>query len=461
MPAPLLFILLPLAAAAGVYALRRWPWAEAGAAAGAAALFALLALFLPLNAAPLLRESFSVLGRTFLWEQADRLALVLAYGLSALIFLAAGLWPQGRFFLPAGVAALGLLAAALFVRPFLYAAIFVQLSAALTVLMLADERHPVTSGPLRYLIYTSLGVPFVLFAAWLIDASVAAPEDPTLLPRATLLLGGGLAFFLAILPFHSWLPTLTSYSPPLATTFLIAVMRAPVIFLLLRLLETYPWLRQDPLVFSALNLAGGLMVVIGALFVVGQQNWGRSVGYALLIEIGATLLAVGLETRAGVAAMLAIFALRGLSLLVWAAAIEQLRRASASSEADFASLRGVGWRYPFAVTAAALGLLSLMGLPLMAGFPAKWALLRLLAEQNPLLAFALLAAMTSVGVVVMRGLASLTTPLTPDEVILPQETPLQMVFYSLGVLAILLLGAFPQWLLPWVTASAEAFASFR
>ncbi len=461
MPAPLLFILLPFAAAVGVYALRRRPWVEAVAAAGVAALFALFALFLPLQAPPFLRDSFSVLGRTFIWQEADRLALGSAHGLSALIFLAAGLWPQGRFFLPAGVAALGLLAAALFVRPFLYAAIFVQLAAALTVFMLADERHPVTAGPLRFLVYTSLGVPFVLFAAWLIDASVAAPEDPTLLPRAALLLGGGLAFFLAIFPFHSWLPILTSYSPPLATTFIIAVMRAPVIFLLLRLLETYPWLRQNPLVFPALSGAGVLMVIVGALFVFGQQNWGRSVGYALLIEIGATLLAVGLGTRAGLGAMLAVFALRGLSLLVWATAIDQLRRVAASGEADFASLRGVGWRYPFAVTAAAMGILSLMGLPLMAGFPAKWALLRLLAEHNPWLALTLLAAMTSVGVVVMRGLAALTTPDSPAEVIAPQETPLQMVFYSLGVLAILVLGAFPQWVLPWVTASAEAFASFR
>lgn len=461
MPTPLLFILLPFVAALGVYALRRRPWAEAGAAAGAVALFALLALFLPLNAAPFLRDSFSILGRTFIWQEADRLALSSAYGLSALIFFAAGLWPQGRFFLPAGVAALGLVAAALFVRPFLYAAIFIQLAAALSVFMLADERHPLTAGPLRFLVYTSLGVPFVLFAAWLIDASVAAPEDPTLLPRAALLLGGGLALFLAVFPFHSWLPILASYSPPLATTFIIAVMRAPVIFLLLRLLETYPWLRQEPAVFSALSGAGVLMVVVGALFVFGQQNWGRSVGYALLIEIGATLLAVGLGTRAGIAALLAIFSLRGLSLLVWATAVDQLRRVAASGEADFASLRGVGWRYPFAVTAAAMGLLSLMGLPLMAGFPAKWALLRLLAEQNALLALALLAAMTSVGVVVMRGLASLTTPESPDEIIAPQETPPQMIFYGLSVLAILALGAFPQWLLPWVTASAAAFPSFR
>ncbi|MDW8327285.1 MAG: proton-conducting transporter membrane subunit [Anaerolineales bacterium] len=461
MPAPLLFILLPFAAAVAVYALRHRPWAEAGTAVGVAAFLALLALFLPLNAAPLLRDSFSLLGRTFIWQQADRLALGSVYGLSALIFLAAGLWPQGRFFLPAGVAALGLVAAALFVRPFLYAAIFIQLAAALGVFILADERHPLTAGPLRFLIYTSLGVPFVLFAAWLIDASVAAPEDPTLLPRATLLLGGGLALFMAVVPFHSWLPILASYSPPLATTFIVAVVRAPVIFLLLRLIETYPWLRREPAVFTALSGAGALMVVVGALFVFGQQNWGRSVGYALLIEIGATLLAVGLETHAGIVALLALFLMRGLSLLVWGAAVEQLRRVSASGEADFASLRGVGWRYPFAVTAAAMGLLSLMGLPLMAGFPAKWALLRLLAEQNALLALALLAAMTSVGVVVMRGLASLTTPASPDEVILPQETLLQIIFYSLSVLAILALGAFPQWLLPWVAASAAAFPSFR
>ncbi len=111
------------------------------------------------------------------------------------------------------------------------------------------------------------------------------------------------------------------------------------------------------------------------------------------------------------------------------------------------------------MTAVAVGMLSLVGVPLMAGFPARWALLRLLAEQTPALAAVLLAAMTSVGLVVFRGLAAMTTPRSSDEVIEPRESRPAMVAFCFGVGVVLLLGAFPPWILPSV-ASGAAFTRF-
>ena len=49
---------------------------------------------------------------------------------------------------------------------------------------------------------------------------------------------------------------------------------------------------------------GGGMAAVGGLFAFGQQNFGRALGYALLIDIGAVLLALGLGTSAGVVAAL-------------------------------------------------------------------------------------------------------------------------------------------------------------
>lgn len=467
-PTPLLFVVIPWLAAPGIYALRArgWRLAETLVAAGVAGVLAVLAAFLPLTLAPYLRDTFGVLGRQFVMTPADRGALTQLLTLAALIFLGAGLRTQGRYFLGAGVAILGFLAAALFVRPFLFAAIFIELAAALAVFMLADEGHPATAGALRFLIYTTLGVPFVLFAGWLIESGAANPGDPRYLTQAALCLAAGFAVWLAVTPFHSWLPEVAEHAPPLATAFVATVMRTPVVFLLLKLLDTYSWLAGNSLILGSLQLAGAGMVGLGALLVFGQRNLGRSVGYALLIEFGAVLLALGLGTRAGVQAALAALALRGLGLWMWALGLDQLRRAARALEPDragsddsFEALRGLGWRYPFAVTGAAVGLLSVMGLPLMAGFPARWALLRLLAEQTPALAALLLAAMTSVGVVVMRALAALTTPRSPEEVIRVRETWPALAAFSLGVAAILLLGAFPQWVLPWVT-NVSAFTRF-
>jgi len=457
-PAPMIFLALPWLAAAAVYVCRQRGWraAEVTVAIGAALTGAALAVWLPLEAAPFLRDSFGVLGRRFVMEAADRGALGQIFLLAGLVFFGAALRPQGRFFLAAGTAALGLLAAALFVRPFLFAAIFLELAAALAVFMLADQAHPDTRGALRYLTYKTLGMPFILFTGWLVETSAANPQDPQLLTLATYSLAAGLAILLGVAPFHSWVPVVAEHAPPLATAFVTTVMRVPIVFLTLKLLATEAWLGGNPLVYNMLTLAGFAMVGLGALFVFGQQNLGRSVGYALVIEIGAVLLAIGLGTLAGVEAALAALALRGLGMWLWAVGLDELRRSAADS--SFEALRGLGWRHPFAVTAVAMGMLSLVGLPLMAGFPPRWALLRLLMEQTPALAAILLAAMTSVGVVIMRGLAALTTPKSPDDVIQPEESRLGKAAFSAGVLLVLLLGAFPQWVLPAATGAASALA---
>ncbi|MGQ0603283.1 MAG: proton-conducting transporter transmembrane domain-containing protein [Anaerolineales bacterium] len=458
MPAPLLFILLPMVSAPLVYVarLRGWHVVEVGLAVVTALALLTMSIWLPIEGNPFVRDSFDILGRTFILEAADRSVLGIICAQAALIFFGVGLNTHGRYFLSAGLLALALLAAALFVRPFLYAAIFFVAAAALEVFMLADGGPQATRGALRYLTFTTLALPFILFTGWLLDATVLSPDYA----RATFLLLAGMAILLGVIPFHSWLPVAAEHSPPLATAFVGTVMRSPVLFLLLRFLNAYDWLGDSPAVLQALTLAGVGMTAVGAVFVFGQRNLGRALGYALMIDIGATLLGIGLGTRAGIEVVLATLALRGLGLWLWAVAAEQLRRVTASGELDFESLRGVGWRYPFAVTAMPIGVLSLMGLPLMAGFAPRWALLRLMAEDSLVLAVLVLAAMTAVGVVVMRSLAAMTTPRSPDEVIAPQETLVQRVVYVAGVVLVLVLGVFPQWVLPLITGAAAAFERF-
>jgi formate hydrogenlyase subunit 3/multisubunit Na+/H+ antiporter MnhD subunit len=167
-------------------------------------------------------------------------------------------------------------------------------------------------------------------------------------------------------------------------------------------------------------------------------------GYAAVINYGVIFLGVGQGTAAGVQAALADCVLGGLGIALWAAGLETLRRSTSSGEMTFEALQGLGWRYPFAVAAVAIGALSFSGVPLMAGFPARWNLLQLLAGENPWLAVLVVAAMLSLGLVVLRGLAALTTPASPDEVIEPQESRWNMAALSLGMLLVILIGAFPQ-----------------
>jgi NADH-quinone oxidoreductase subunit N len=360
----------------------------------------------------------------------------------------------GRFYLPAGVAVLGLLAAALFVQPFLFAALFLELAAVLAVFMLGDEARPVTRGALRFLVFMTLGMPFILFTGWLLDATTASPGDASFVIKATFLLEIGFAILLAVVPFHSWLPVVAEHSPPLAAAFVFTVMSFPAVFLMLKFLDTYPWLGQNPAVYRALTLTGGGMVLVGAVFAFGQRNFGRAVGYAMMIDIGATLLALGLGTPSGVEAALVALVLRGLALLLWGIGLSDLRRVAGAD--DFDSLRGLARRYPFASAAVVFGLLSLVGFPVTAGFPGRWALLYLLAHLHPSAAILLVFGMVSIALVCARGLAALLTPLEAAADT-PPESRIRIGVYGVSLVVLLVLGAFPQWLLPTVARAASVF----
>jgi multicomponent Na+:H+ antiporter subunit D len=230
------------------------------------------------------------------------------------------------------------------------------------------------------------------------------------------------------------------------------VMGFPAVFLLLNFLSTYPWLNQNPAVYRVLTLVGGGMVLAGALVVVGQRNFGRALGYAMLIDVGASLLAVGLGTLPGVEAALGVLALRGLALTLWGIGMDQLRRAAGGD--DFEAMRGLARRYPLASSAVVMGMLSLVGFPLLAGFPARWALLRLLAQIHPTAAIFLLIGMVSVALVCARGLTALLTPVETQTSFELAEPRAAWPVYGMGLVLLLALGAFPQWLLPALARAA-------
>jgi NADH-quinone oxidoreductase subunit N len=115
---------------------------------------------------------------------------------------------------------------------------------------------------------------------------------------------------------------------------------------------------------------------------------------------------------------------------------------------------------PFAAAAVIFGGLSLAAVPITAGFPGRWALYRLLAVDDLGLAFILLIASVSVTLAYARGIAALFRRESAAEEAAtekPREGQVAMVYLAIGVGTIILLGVFPQLLLPAVARAAEVF----
>jgi formate hydrogenlyase subunit 3/multisubunit Na+/H+ antiporter MnhD subunit len=466
---PLLLLILPLVMAGVVYVLLRWTSVSALLAVGTALALGIAVITLPLDQ-PVhvwggrqiaMGEMVTFFGRELVLEQADRIAMAFLFLTSAGIFFLAWRVEPHSLLPPMGLGLLSLLSGALLIRPLIYAALLIEIAAALSVFALQAEGGGASRGGLRYLSFTTLALPGLLVTHWLLERYVLTPNDTRLLSTSATLLALSFALLLGVVPFHTWVPAVVSDSVPLAGTFVLTIGNGAVWFLLLDFLETYPWIRNHPR-FGPLILTAGLaMVLAGGLLAPSQRRLGPLVGYAALVDSGAALVALGMNSRLGLTLAVLSLLVRPFGLLLMSAGLSGLRACSGGND-DFDALRGLGWQAPWSTAALIFGGLSVAGLPVSAGFAWRWALCRALAPSRPGYALLLLLAGVGVMIGVWRGLSALLVrPRSlENRSVVPLGRPegrLVAVVVAMAILACVGVGLFPQVLTPLAVRLAEAY----
>ncbi len=468
---PLLLLLLPLAMAGIVYILLRWTTLSALLAVGTALVLGLAVMTLPLDQPSTLwgnhqiamGESVTFLGRELVLEQADRLAMAFMFFSAAGVFFLGWRFAHHALLFPMGLGLLSLLSGALLIRPLIYAALLIEIAAALAVFALQTEGRPPSRGGPRYLTFTTLALPGLLVTHWLLERYAVTPDETGLLGMATTLLTVSFALLLGIAPFHSWVTALSEEnSVPLAGAFVLTIGNGAVWFLLLDFLETYRWLSSHPHFGSLVSTAGLLMVVGGALLATAQHRLGTLLGYAALVDTGAALIALGLNSRVGVTLVLLSLAMRSFGLILLAGGLSGLRAQNGGND-HLDALRGLGWKAPWSTAAFLFGGLSIAGLPISAGFIGRWALCRTLVSSQPMTALLLALAGAGVMAGVWRMLSVLLAPSpTPRDgnVLGTSEGWLTALAVIVAILVCVGAGLFPQVIAPLAARLAETYTFY-
>jgi formate hydrogenlyase subunit 3/multisubunit Na+/H+ antiporter MnhD subunit len=175
-------------------------------------------------------------------------------------------------------------------------------------------------------------------------------------------------------------------------------------------------------------------------------------GYAVMVEIGFSLLTAG--TPGGLPLHFSLLLPRALSLGVWALALSAVQARTGSL--DFRLVQGAARRMPVAVAGIMAAHFTLAGLPLFAGFPVRLALWEALAGQYPWAA--LWTLLGSVGLMA-GGLSSLAVLLRSSDNQTWQitETQMEVSLLLVGILALIIIGLFPQWFFPAFTNLPGSF----
>jgi len=157
----------------------------------------------------------------------------------------------------------------------------------------------------------------------------------------------------------------------------------------------------DRLPTEAILLAlAGVAIVVASITAIFQRDLKRLLAWSSLAQIGTIVLGVGIGNAQGLAGALLHMLSHALTkgALFMAAAIFALRLRGTALE----RLEGAGRRMPWTAAALVLAGLSLVGVPLTAGFVSKWTIVLAALERDwwPVAAFILVTSLLTLAYII-------------------------------------------------------------
>lgn len=261
----------------------------------------------------------------------------------------------------------------------------------------------------------------------------------------------GFAFKITAAPFHYWVPDVYQGAPTPVTAFLSVGSKFAGFALALRIIITGLQIHLNwGLIFG---LLAALSMIIGNLGALRQTNIKRMLAYSGIAQAGFLLVGVAASSQQGIGALLFYAAAYTFANLAAFSVVIVVSNATGSDEIQ--SFAGLSRRAPLLALTLTIALLSLGGLPLMAGFMAKFYVF-LYAVQAGLVWLVAIGVINSVVSLYyyLRVVGVMYVSEGDDtRVAVPLAAGVSMAFCSVGVLV---LGVFPE---PMLQAAFRAAAT--
>ncbi len=260
------------------------------------------------------------------------------------------------------------------------------------------------SASLNYLVLGTIGASFILLGIGYIymvtgtlnmaDVSVELDKvyqewargnmvHQKTLMAAFAFLAVGLFIKVGLFPLHAWLPNAYTYAPSAVSALLAATATKVGAYITLRfffmILGTHLSFELIP-TSTILLVLGSVAVLSGSYFAIRQNNLKRLLAYSSVAQIGYIVMGMGLVSETGLtASLIHLFnhaIIKGGLFLTLAAFVCHV------GAPEIHRLAGMGRKMPFTMAAFTAGGLSLIGVPLTAGFISKWYLVLGMVEKN-------------------------------------------------------------------------------
>ncbi len=266
------------------------------------------------------------------------------------------------------------------------------------------EARTSIESSLKYFILGSVGSAIFLLGIGLVFASSGsihylAPDfwaEPDLAFWGSLLLVlFGLAFKLALVPFHVWVPDVYQGAPTPVTTYMSIVVKLAVFGVLIRLFVTMPVepaIRLDAFLWwlALLTMLGGNLLALV------QEDIKRMLAYSSIAHAGYALVGLAAGVLSGYASILFYLTVYLLMTLTAFGIVSTLT--DETDRCRYNDLHGLSQRQPVLAFCLAISMISLAGLPITAGFMGKLILFYAAVEAGLILLVVVAVLMSLVSV---------------------------------------------------------------
>ncbi len=293
--------------------------------------------------------------------------------------------------------------------------VFLEISSLSTYALVAfgakRDRRALTAA-YNYLIMGTIGATFFVIGLGLlymvtgtlnmVDLAerLAAFGDSRTTQVAFVFILVGMGLKLAMFPLHLWLPNAYTYAPSAVTAFLAATATKVAVYVLLRFIFS---VFRFEFSFEALTLEYIVMpLAILAMFAasiaaVFQQDIKRLLAYSSIAQVGYILLGITLLNHTGLTAgIIHLFnhaVTKGAMFMAVGCFVYQI------GSSRLPDLKGIGHTMPWTTAGLVVGGLSLIGVPLTAGFISKWYLIQASIEAGSLFIAGLIVLSSLIAVV--------------------------------------------------------------
>jgi len=190
----------------------------------------------------------------------------------------------------------------------------------------------------------------------------------------------GLAFKIAVVPFHMWAPDVYEGSPTSVTLFFAVVPKIAALTVFIRFLYV-PFVNlidQWQMIIIFLSLAS---MIFGAISAIGQKNLKRLIAYSSIGHMGYALAGLAVGTNSGIQSSIIYISIYVIMNLGIFCCLFMMKRKDKFFD-NLEDLAGLSKNHPIISLSLLILLFSLAGIPPMAGFFAKFYIFMSVIEQS-------------------------------------------------------------------------------